>query len=464
MTPSQLTEDLILYRLASGKWDIKDAKKRLYRSDFEAAAHLELFDSIMEVNKRGEAITPNSVIQELRGRESLGAFGTEESIRDMIVVAESIDLEEDLRSLKNKSLLRKIKEYAADQDPREAIEKIKLAVEKNAPPSPTTIDLKFISGISPEYFKTKPPEKPRLLYFVDKGGRKISFLHKGIVGMLVAEGGRGKTHLLSLLGASVATGIPWMKEFVIEKPGAVCLIVGENDSDDIHRLLWKTREHLVKILTDNASKKDHERFMLHFQEPLEQLSTNLSPISIHGREASFIDAKGKKTDFYQSLLTELKAKEPPDGWQLIILDPASRFAGPEAEKDNAIATAFIASLENISSELRGRPTIILAHHKSKAAQREGTGQSDARGSSGLTDGVRWQANLNRNGDDKESSWLEISKTNFTSTPNKIKLKKDREGVPVFDGWDDQKNQTPNEPKGKPSKPEAEDSYDIGRFK
>ena len=110
MTTSQLIEDLILYRLASGKWDIKDAKKRLHRSDFEDTSHLELFDSIMEVNKRGEAITPNSVIQELRERESLGAFGTEESIRDMIIVAESIDLEEDLRSLKNKSLLRKIKD------------------------------------------------------------------------------------------------------------------------------------------------------------------------------------------------------------------------------------------------------------------------------------------------------------------------------------------------------------------
>ena len=258
--------------------------------------------------------------------------------------------------------------------------------------------------------------------------------------MLVAEGGRGKTHLLSLLGSSVATGIPWLKELLIEKPGKVCLIVGENDSDDIRRLLWKTQEHLSRILMENASKKDHERFVLHFQNPLEQLALNLAPISTHGRDASFINANGGKTDFYQSLLTELKAKEPPDGWQLIILDPASRFAGPEAEKDNAIATAFIASLENISSELRGRPTIILAHHKSKAAQREGAGQSDARGSSGLTDGVRWQANLNKNGDDKESSWLEISKTNFTSTPSKIKLKKDREGVPFFDGWGDEKKE------------------------
>jgi RecA-family ATPase len=294
--------------------------------------------------------------------------------------------------------------------------------------------LKFINEISPEYFKIKPKEKPRLLHFVDQSGRKIPFLHRGVVGMLVAEGGVGKTHLLALLALSISTGVPWIGKFMVEKPGPVCLILGENDSDDIHRLLSKVREHFVKMLAENSSKKDYERFMLHFQEPLDQLLVSLCVESVYGLDAGFIDAKGKKTTFYQKLLIELKAKEPPDGWQLIILDPASRFAGPETEKDNAIATAFIASLEHISNELVGRPTILVAHHKSKAGQRESAGQSDARGASGLTDGARWQANINKDKED-QCIWLEIAKTNFTPSFCKIRLKKDQDGVPVFDGFD-----------------------------
>lgn len=314
-----------------------------------------------------------------------------------------------------------------------------IGIEKalNESKSPRKIDLKSISEISPEYFKIRPPEKPRLLHFVENDGKKSAFLHKGIVGMLVAEGGRGKTHLLSLLGSSVATGIPFLDVFAIDNPGAVCLVVGENDPDDVHRLLWKIREHLIKKLTENKSKKDHERFMLHFQDPIERLATNLFPISVHGMDASFIDSNGTRTDFYKSILAELKAKEPPEGWQLIILDPASRFAGTEAEKDNAIATAFIASLENISGELKGRPTIVLAHHKSKAAQKESSGQSDARGASGITDGVRWQANLNKHDkDDPNSSLFEVTKTNFTAIPKKIVIKKRFDGIPEFNSFGD----------------------------
>jgi|GEM_PF-1860456 len=297
-------------------------------------------------------------------------------------------------------------------------------------------ELKSIQELSPDYFKVKPLEKPVLLEFIkdgDMNAKRIPFLHKEIVAMLIAEGGRGKTHLGTLLGSCVAAAIPFLGKFNVVHPGAVCLIVGENNQDDIHRLLWKTREHLVKMISENRQNKAYDKFSTDGKE-IERIETNLFPVSVHGKNAGLIDSDGKETEFFKSLLEQLIKKEPLEGWQLIILDPASRFAGPESEKDNAIATAFIACLEKISESLKGKPTILLSHHKSKAAINNSSGQSDARGASALTDGVRWQANLDKDKKENTITLFEITKTNFTPIHDAFKIKKDAYGVPFFDKW------------------------------
>lgn len=319
------------------------------------------------------------------------------------------------------------------------LESLKSSIEKNERlaeirrSSLTGVELKFISELDPQYFEKTPPPKPCLLYIHEDSGIKQPFLHKEITGMLVAEGGRGKTHLLAQLGACVATGIPFLEKIQVEKPGAVCFVVGENNNEDIQRLLFKTHKHLQKLLEDNkANEKSGKHFKLFFEKPLKEFAKNFIPFSVHGRPAHFVDQHGERTPFFYEFLKALKAKEPEEGFQLIIFDPASRFAGSEAEKDNAIATAFIASLEYISDQLKGRPTILLAHHKSKQALKDGesASQADARGASGLTDGVRWQAGLNKVGkdEDKELSSLEITKTNFTQFHERLTLRKNKEGI------------------------------------
>jgi RecA-family ATPase len=150
--------------------------------------------------------------------------------------------------------------------------------------------------------------------------------------------------------------------------------------------------------------------------------------------ASLVDDRGEPSSFFFSLLEQLKTREPSEGWQLIILDPASRFAGAETEKDNAVATAFIACLEKISQSLKGNPTILLAHHKSKAGTRDSSGQADARGSSALTDGSRWQANLIKDPDDPMITTFDLTKTNFTPPIQKFQMKKRFDGIPEFHQW------------------------------
>ena len=350
------------------------------------------------------------------------------------------------------------------RDSIEWAEKMEKALQVNVGKS---LELLSIAELSLDYFTKQPPEKPRLLYFVEKDGSKSTFLHKEIASMLVGEGGRGKTHLLALLGASVATGIPFLGQIEVEKPGAVCFVVGENNHGDIHRLLFKIHRHLEEVLKRNKERGDGKHFGLHYENPLEHLPPNFIPVSVHGMNSHFIGEKGDHTSFYNQFLAQLKAKEPEGGFQLIILDPASRFAGPDAEKDNAIATSFIACLERISEELKGRPTILLSHHKSKSAIREnGVTQADARGSSGLTDGVRWQGNLSK-GESNEHSVLEVTKTNFTAYPKKLVMKKGKDGVPEFIRWDEHKEtitQPHTQKKKSTSGDDKESDYDLARYK
>lgn len=322
----------------------------------------------------------------------------------------------------------------------EAASQVKVAPE---------LSFRTISEISKTYFTVRPQDKPRLLYRVEKDGEKTAFLHKEIVAIIVGEGGRGKTHLLALLSMSIASGIPFLQVLEVEMAGAVVFAVGENNHNDIHILLFKIYGHVKKLLEDNVKKSENERFMLHHQNPLGLIEKNLIPFTVYAANAHFIDKNGLHTSYFETFLSGLKEKEKEfeGGIQLIVLDPAARFSGPETEKDNAVATSFMSCLELLSQELIGRPTIMLAHHKSKAALKEGkTSQSDGRGSSALTDGCRAQFNLSM-GQSQEYSIFEVTKTNFTAYPPKIILKKDKDGIPEFQRFDsgktdDKKNDEP----------------------
>jgi len=75
-------------------------------------------------------------------------------------------------------------------------------------------------------------------------------------------------------------------------------------------------------------------------------------------------------------------------FDLIVLDPGSRFLGPEVELDAAAATAGIGALQRLS-QCERRALVIACVHTTKGDR---TAQSEdstgVRGSSALTDGVR----------------------------------------------------------------------------
>jgi len=245
--------------------------------------------------------------------------------------------------------------------------------------------------------------------------------------------------------------IPFLSKFQVKQTGGVCLILGENDDEDIQRILYKIYFYLLKEIEKNKTAPDHTKFPTHPQA-IEKMVNWLCPVSVHGKNANFIDNEGNETPYYKNLLEELIRKEPDENWQLIIIDPASRFMGGKSETDNGIATKFIACLEKISASLRGKPTVLMSHHKSKAGTNENIGQIASRGASALPDGSRWQASISKDpyAEDDSVIIFEIHKTNFTPPLQKFRIKKNLEGIPEFDSWVEPKkasNKKPNISKG-----------------
>ena len=132
-----------------------------------------------------------------------------------------------------------------------------------------------------------------------------------------------------------------------------------------------------------------------------------------------------ETDFARDLRAKLQADDHE--WRLIVLDPISRFAGPDVEVDNAAATRFVQTLETFT-HVRGNPTLLVAHHTSKSARKEGGADaSAARGASGLTDAVRWQANLVPVEDAPDFVRFEVTKSNYAKFPRPVWLHRDAHG-------------------------------------
>lgn len=320
------------------------------------------------------------------------------------LIALSSELKENV--LGNKDLQKII---LSTQESLKQIEKNGLSKDKFSIKSLDRFDLNFLLD--------EPARKPSILEYYDYTNQsRKPFLPKSIVAMLAGPGGVGKSHLLAQLSVAIASGTPFLGEFETTpncgqgKKGNVFFGLGENDYEDIHRLLYKATKTI---------RKDSP-------EILEEAAKRLFPFSFHGQRAAFLDDK-KPSNYFRELKLRLQDLPP---FSLIILDPISRLMGADAETDNAAATDFIALLEELTMDLPGNPTIVFSHHVNKGAlnSEKGTDQSAARGSSAITDGVRLQWNLfNKKTEGKQQVCLTTTKSNFTATHKEITLEKENDG-------------------------------------
>lgn len=147
-----------------------------------------------------------------------------------------------------------------------------------------------------------------------------------------------------------------------------------------------------------------------------------------------------RTDYVERLCATVK--ELPD-LKLIIIDPASRFRGGN-ENTAEDATRFVEALELIVKTTGA--TVLVLHHANKASTSKDSEQSQgaSRGSSALTDGVRFQMNLaalsnkqadelGLEGDAKKEEYIavKITKSNYAPAGGTVFLHRGEQGVLAY---------------------------------
>jgi hypothetical protein len=396
-------------------------------TDFYFSEHKILFQVLKSAYKQDKPADVHLVCEELKRRDELDTAGGVAYITTLAQYAgTSAYIEEYCDILKNKSILRRmlraskvIEKHALDEHPdaHQALEEAQaLLTEISNHGSKEKFPIQFLDRN--EFLFRMPPPKPMLLEYLLDNEKHAGFLPKGIVGMLAGAGGVGKTHLLAQLAIAIASKTPFLNIITPIEQGNVFIGLGENQYDDIHRVLYKASQQLRAHQPD-LTKKD----------PLQEASERIAVYSFCGQQAAFID-NGGPSRYFRELKMRLIDQAPEAGWSLIILDPVSRLLGADAEVDNAAATQFISLLEELTIVLPGNPTVLFAHHVNKAAiNAKDQNQTAARGSSALTDGVRWQMNLTtKEGEDnKKIPVLKMTKSNFTPIIEEICLARDING-------------------------------------
>jgi RecA-family ATPase len=241
------------------------------------------------------------------------------------------------------------------------------------------------------WFDSPPPQREWLLTVPANGlysERRV--LPRGVVGMLAAGGSVGKTMALVQLAVAVASGRRWLacdrgshSDFPgFETPeggGRVLLALGEEDAGEARRRLHAA----VMGAGLNAAEKALVASRIVVAPLMGQAVQLIAPADKYGNEPP------RPTAFAEELRARLR--DSPEPWSLVVVDPLSRWAGPDTETDNAAATKFVQLLETFT-RAPGNPSVLVAHHNTKASRREGElDDTGARGASALSDGVRWHA-------------------------------------------------------------------------
>lgn len=185
------------------------------------------------------------------------------------------------------------------------------------------------------------------------------------VGSLVSPGGQGKSILALILSHLVAGGIDLL-DFGAFPIGRVVYLSAEDDEDILHERLFSIGSKLDTRQREKCSEWIH----------IEDL-TKATPDLINGELA----------EDWRKFIEQLA-----NGTRLLILDTLRSFHSSDENNSQAMSI-LIGHLRAMAA--RTRCSIVFLHHTSKALAVSGQGdlQQASRGSSVLTDNIRWQAYL-----------------------------------------------------------------------
>jgi len=254
----------------------------------------------------------------------------------------------------------------------------------------------------------------------------LAGLLAGSVGALVGPGAAGKTMLLMQTACDVAAGAPigggiLTTNFLSSDGAAVAFFLAEETHAVMHHRL-QAAIHAVRDMKQFNSTAACNALVA-------RLSQNLRvyPLGGAGRNARW--SVGRSANETKAMVDACK------GARLVIVDPLRRFHGGE-ENDAAHMSAVVEAFEQLAADTGA--AVILSHHTNRSSALAGAGEltSAARGSSALTDGVRWQANLSNVNEQFASRLgiaerernsfvrLDIAKANYMKPSAPVMLRRD----------------------------------------
>lgn len=253
----------------------------------------------------------------------------------------------------------------------------------------------------------------------------------GTVGMLAGPGGAGKTMLELQLAMAIATGTPacaglFAGLLPTGKPARVVLVAAEESKAVLAHRLHAIAHTLFE-------RREQFGIKLAFEDFLARLQNNLRLFAGTTQSYALLNADQQRTRVLKDLA---KACE---GARLVLIDPLRQFHDCD-ENDSAAMNKLVQALRSLAEQVGA--AVLFAHHASKAATFSGQGDAAgaARGSSALTDGVRWQLNLSRLSRDQAQHagvseeargqvlLLDVAKANYLPPQPTIRLQRLAGGV------------------------------------
>lgn len=190
--------------------------------------------------------------------------------------------------------------------------------------------------------------------------------------LIVGPGGVGKSRFIMQLQIALATGLPFCGCWPVGEEGASLALYSEDEETELHRRF----HNIVHSMKPNQQKLIAER--VHFK----------SMVGMSNQLTHKDGAEVEWTDYVDRLIALARQIK---NLKLIIIDPASRFRGGD-ENNSTDTTRFVEACEMVAKATGA--TVMIVHHVNKGSMREtDSSQAASRGSSALTDGVRWQMNL-----------------------------------------------------------------------
>lgn len=231
----------------------------------------------------------------------------------------------------------------------------------------------YVSDASLNGYATDIP--PQRDWLVD------NIIPSGKVGVIVAPGGVGKSLISMQLGIDGAINDNFLGSFKINRFFKSLMLFCEDDATEIHRRVYGICRNMV---ARNVVGEDFRWSKLY------ENCWAVSLIDVSLKLTQYVNRQLYISAMFSRLVETINNFDDLD---LVVFDPAIDFNGGD-ENSAVDSEKFVKILRRIVAETG--VTLIVIHHANKNSMRTSDQtQSASRGSSALTDGVRFQLQLSR---------------------------------------------------------------------